>query len=254
MRKSLVTVLGCLLLISMGASPAQADIHYRRAGSERIRSGLPTVQFFPDDDSFLPRGAEVSRSRVSVTRRGSGHFTPWRQWRIMRLGGPGRTTVFLVYSSIRFRPVLHKSVTETTYRTVTERVRISYARCRVESRRLVSDRTSYATGWLSGQITVEYTGICEGDTPDFDSVTYRGSWRDDIHAWVTYYPSWNRTDALLGDVDVSKVGDIAYDYTDHYRTITHTKPETHTRRVRYLGSEDRLYTVKRYTITRTRVT
>ncbi len=250
MKRTLTAIAVAALTLAGGVTSAKADTHYRYAGSERFTYPHPTVQFFPDNESFVPDEVELTSSLVAVARQGSGTYSKWRQAPVLRLGPVGRTTTFFVYSSVKFRPVLHKTVTETTYETKTETVRITYAKCRVESRRLVSDRTSYYTGMLSGQITVEYTGTCEGDTPDLSAVTYHGSWRDDVFAIVTYYPGWNRSEALLGDVDVSKVGDIAYDYTAHERTVTHTVPVTHTRVVRYLGPEQRVLSKKRVTVTR----
>lgn len=193
MKKLVAIAVASLLSIGLTAASvptAQAET-IKRHGAKKVRI-LP---------KGAPAGATVVFARVTVKK--------------------GKKTLAFYQPSYKAKKGSYTVTSYIDYRvptTYTPEPSSFSADCRVTSREITQDRTSWngysdGTGYYSGQVSVKYTGSC---VEDFDAGDYQqrytwdASWATDEYVFTDdTTPSADRAALILAELDYV-VGDVDY--------------------------------------------
>lgn len=196
MRKILAVLATCGLLLVGPSVPAQAETLYRN-GANKVTITAKGA----------PHGAQIIKARITVKK---GKKTKAKNKPFYR----AKKGTYSVASTIVYRP-----------RTTLRRASAStvFAQCRVTSKAITSDRTSWnvwdvqedgtVIGYYAGQVTVRYTGKCNdriwvGDT--LKSFVWNSAWSDDDYIMTDFLPVNSNWAALKLAETSYVVGDLAY--------------------------------------------
>jgi len=209
-------------LLLAGSAPA--------ASAETLhRNGASTVTIRP---AGAPAGAKVSTAVITVKKGTRTVAVNQRSYRATK--GTYRVTSTLTYRAAR---------------TVTLPAGSVWAECRVDSKRITDDRTSWrdysdGTGYFAGQVTARYSGTCTDTVYDSNHnsrrLAWTTSWSDDKYLVTEAHPTnadWAalklaETDYKIGDVDYVDGEDVAKLPTYTTYAKKQTTKETRTVRVR----------------------